>query len=97
MDHLKEKWWDLTSRDSRCKHYDDEAAEISFENIGGLFISIFIGICASFVALIGEYLWFSYHKRPKMIAAANAILIQRHILLHSMVRKKNKLKLYKTI
>lgn len=65
INELKEKWWN--QRNTECKVDDNVPHEISIEKIGGLFILLMIGTCASLIMLMFEYLWFKYHKEPEAI------------------------------
>lgn len=89
LNELQTKWWNREKRNKDCTEYDEEADEISVENIGGLFILIFIGIAVSFVAIIFEYLWFNYYRKPQIImAATNRKRIQQYNVIHSLMSEQ---------
>lgn len=97
IEKLKAKWWSPENYDKNCQESDDVANEISIRNIGGLFVLILIGIWVSSLILLFEFYWFKYFERPKILAAANRILIQRRILRRSTVGRNVEYKLYNTI
>lgn len=48
----------------KCEKQDDQSDGISIQNIGGVFIVIFIGIGLACVTLSLEYYWYKWRKRP---------------------------------
>lgn len=95
LDELQTKWWNREKRNKDCTEYDEEADEISVDNIGGLFILIFIGIAVSLIAIVFEYLWFNYYyRKPQIImATTNRKRIQQYNVIHSkmseQIQKRN--------
>lgn len=98
LEKLKERWWKNDEVQSQCQKPEDQSDGISIQNIGGVFIVIFVGIAMACVTLIFEYWWYRYRKNPQIgdlsgpgqannttSNAANAFLDRFEIL-----RNKNK-------
>lgn len=67
LEKLKEDWW----KDKRkCEKVEDQSDGISIQNIGGVFIVIFVGIGMACLTLIFEYYWYKYRKSTKIIDVA---------------------------
>nr|WHU27575.1 ionotropic receptor 25a [Matsumurasca onukii] len=66
LEKLKEKWWNNNKHKETCQKQDDQSDGISINNIGGVFIVIFVGIGLSCVTLAFEYWWYKYRK-PKVV------------------------------
>lgn len=64
LEKLKEQWW---KSDKKCEKVEDQSDGISIQNIGGVFIVIFVGIGMACVTLVFEYWWYKYKKNPKVI------------------------------
>lgn len=61
--HLKDK--------KKCEKVEDQSDGISIQNIGGVFIVIFVGIGMACVTLVFEYWWYKYRKAtPKITTVA---------------------------
>lgn len=70
MEKLKEDWW---KNKKQCEKVEDQSDGISIQNIGGVFIVIFVGIGMACVTLIFEYWWYKYRKAtPKIIDVAES-------------------------
>lgn len=68
MEKLKEDWW---KDKKKCEKVEDQSDGISIQNIGGVFIVIFVGIGMACVTLIFEYWWYKYRKAtPKITDVA---------------------------
>lgn len=67
LEKLKEEWWTNDEYQSKCEKPEDQSDGISIQNIGGVFIVIFVGIGMACVTLIFEYWWYKYRKNPKII------------------------------
>ncbi|XP_012259587.2 ionotropic receptor 25a-like [Athalia rosae] len=63
LEKLKEKWWNRNPLKKTCAKEDDQSDGISIQNIGGVFIVIFVGIGLACMTLAFEYWWYRY--RPK--------------------------------
>ncbi|XP_046623427.1 ionotropic receptor 25a [Neodiprion virginianus] len=63
LEKLKEKWWNRNPLKVTCEKQDDQSDGISIQNIGGVFIVIFVGIGMACLTLAFEYWWYRY--RPK--------------------------------
>lgn len=68
MEKLKEDWW---KDKKKCEKVEDQSDGISIQNIGGVFIVIFVGIGMACITLMFEYWWYKYRKAtPKIIDVA---------------------------
>ncbi|NP_001273813.1 glutamate receptor ionotropic, kainate 4-like precursor [Musca domestica] len=72
LEKLKEKWWKNDEAQSKCDKPEDQSDGISIENIGGVFIVIFVGIGMACITLVFEYWWYKYRKNPRIIDVAEA-------------------------
>lgn len=68
MERLKEKWWSSNPKAIKCETQDDQSDGISIQNIGGVFIVIFVGIGLACITLAFEYWWYKYRKGSKIIS-----------------------------
>lgn len=57
---------------AKCDKSEDQSNGISIDNIGGVFIVIFVGIGMACITLIFEYWWYKYRKTPKIIDVSEA-------------------------
>ncbi|XP_046384858.1 ionotropic receptor 25a [Ischnura elegans] len=62
LEKLKEVWWNQNPERKVCEKQDEQSEGISVQNIGGVFIVIFVGIGLACVTLAFEYWWYR-HKR----------------------------------
>lgn len=67
LEKLKEEWWTNDEYQSKCEKPEDQSDGISIQNIGGVFIVIFVGIGMACVTLVFEYWWYKYRKNPNTI------------------------------
>lgn len=67
MEKLKEKWWKKDDVSARCEKSEDQSDGISIQNIGGVFIVIFVGIGLACVTLIFEYWYYKFRKTGNKI------------------------------
>ncbi|XP_034949070.1 ionotropic receptor 25a-like isoform X2 [Chelonus insularis] len=65
LDHLEDKWWNKNPNKKICPKILDQSDGISIENIGGVFIVIFVGIVLACITLSIEY-WFYVIKRMRV-------------------------------
>lgn len=72
LEKLKEKWWKNDEMRAKCDKSEDQSNGISIDNIGGVFIVIFVGIGMACITLIFEYWWYKYRKTPKIIDVSEA-------------------------
>ncbi|KAI8125865.1 Ionotropic receptor 25a [Lucilia cuprina] len=72
LEKLKEKWWKNDEAQAKCDKPEDQSDGISIENIGGVFIVIFVGIGMACITLVFEYWWYKYRKNPRIIDVAEA-------------------------
>lgn len=71
---MKEDWW----QDKKtCEKVEDQSDGISIQNIGGVFIVIFVGIGMACVTLVFEYWWYKYRTKntPKITNVAESTVI----------------------
>lgn len=62
LEKLKEKWWKRDESKGKCEKPEDQSDGISIQNIGGVFIVIFVGIGMACITLIFEYWYYKYRK-----------------------------------
>lgn len=62
LEKLKEKWWKKDDVSAKCEKTEDQSDGISIQNIGGVFIVIFVGIGMACVTLIFEYWYYKIRK-----------------------------------
>lgn len=72
LEKLKEKWWNKNKNKMDCEKPEDQSDGISIQNIGGVFIVIFVGIGLACITLVFEYWYYKYRKNPKVIDVAEA-------------------------
>lgn len=72
LEKLKEDWWKNKEYLKVCEKPEDQSDGISIQNIGGVFIVIFVGIGMACVTLLFEYWYYKYRKNPKIIDVAEA-------------------------
>ncbi|XP_017786976.1 PREDICTED: ionotropic receptor 25a [Nicrophorus vespilloides] len=72
LERFKEKWWTNNPKAIKCEKQDDQSDGISIQNIGGVFIVIFVGIGLACITLAFEYWWYKYRKGSKVIAVQEA-------------------------
>lgn len=70
MEKLKEDWW---KNKKQCEKVEDQSDGISIQNIGGVFIVIFVGIGMACVTLVFEYWWYKYRKSTPKITNVSEI------------------------
>ncbi|CAH1134853.1 unnamed protein product [Ceutorhynchus assimilis] len=72
LERLKERWWNKNTEKKQCEKADDQSDGISIQNIGGVFIVIFVGIGLACITLAFEYWWYKYRKNTKITNIAEA-------------------------
>lgn len=72
LERLKEKWWSGNPNAKKCEKQDDQSDGISIQNIGGVFIVIFVGIGLACITLAFEYYWYKYRKNSNVINVQEA-------------------------
>ena len=72
LEKLKEDWWKNKEYLKVCEKPEDQSDGISIQNIGGVFIVIFVGIGMACITLLFEYWYYKYRKNPKIIDVAEA-------------------------
>ncbi|XP_001356575.4 ionotropic receptor 25a [Drosophila pseudoobscura] len=77
LEKLKEKWWKNDEAQAKCDKPEDQSDGISIQNIGGVFIVIFVGIGMACITLVFEYWWYRYRKNPRIIDVAEASTADR--------------------
>jgi len=66
MERLEERWWKKEAWSNKCAAKDDGSGSITIENIGGVFIAIFLGIGFSLLTLLGEYHYFKKRREAEL-------------------------------
>lgn len=72
LEHLKEKWWKNNPNRATCEIQENQSDGISIQNIGGVFIVIFVGIGLALITLAFEYWWYKCRKTSRVIAVEEA-------------------------
>ncbi|XP_068084209.1 ionotropic receptor 25a [Anabrus simplex] len=68
LEKLKERWWNGNpEKKTNCEKTDDQSDGISIQNIGGVFIVIFVGIALALITLAFEYFWYKIKRNPRVI------------------------------
>ncbi|XP_071055575.1 ionotropic receptor 25a [Onthophagus taurus] len=96
LERLKEKWWTNNPKAMKCDKLDDQSDGISIQNIGGVFIVIFVGIGLACITLAFEYWWYKYRKGAKVItvqevAPQNVTKMVKKSKNENLSRKSSKL------
>ncbi|KAK4301458.1 hypothetical protein Pmani_026414 [Petrolisthes manimaculis] len=76
LETLKERWWNQNPEKKVCEKDDDQSDGISIENIGGVFIVIFVGIGLACVTLAFEYWWYKHRKGPRVTDSAKVLSVR---------------------
>lgn len=71
LEKFKERWWRKDEVSSRCEKAEDQSDGISIQNIGGVFIVIFVGIGMACITLAFEFWYYKIRKTPKVIATSD--------------------------
>ncbi|KAL1505374.1 hypothetical protein ABEB36_004957 [Hypothenemus hampei] len=72
LERFKEKWWNKNPEKKHCEKSDEQSDGISIQNIGGVFIVIFVGIGLACVTLAFEYWWYKYRKNTNITSVTEA-------------------------
>lgn len=67
LEKLKEEWWNSEVYKSKCEKPADQSEGISIENIGGVFIVIFIGIAMACATFVFEYCTYKFRKTTNIL------------------------------
>lgn len=67
LEKLKEKWWKKDDVSGKCEKPEDQSDGISIQNIGGVFIVIFVGIGMACITLAFEFWYYKFRKTPKIL------------------------------
>nr|AAM47017.1 ionotropic glutamate receptor subunit [Homarus americanus] len=78
LETLKERWWNQNPEKKVCEKDDDQSDGISIENIGGVFIVIFVGIGLACVTLAFEYWWYKHRKGPRVTDSAKVLAVREY-------------------
>lgn len=78
LEKLKEDWWKNDEFQKNCQKAEDQSDGISIQNIGGVFIVIFVGIGMACITLVFEYWYYKYRKNPKIIDVTDAPIKHDH-------------------
>ncbi|XP_020709243.2 ionotropic receptor 25a-like [Athalia rosae] len=63
MTKLSAKWWQENPARKICPKQPDQNAGIGIDDVGGVFMIIFLGTCIAFLVVAFEYLWHRYRPR----------------------------------
>jgi glutamate receptor, ionotropic, invertebrate len=66
LEKLKEKWWKKDDVSAKCEKPEDQSDGISIQNIGGVFIVIFVGIGMACITLVFEFWYYKLRKGQKI-------------------------------
>lgn len=67
LEKLKEKWWKKDDVSGKCEKPEDQSDGISIQNIGGVFIVIFVGIGMACITLAFEFWYYKFRKTAKVL------------------------------
>lgn len=67
LEKFKERWWRKDEVSSKCEKPEDQSDGISIQNIGGVFIVIFVGIGMACITLAFEFWYYKIRKQPKVL------------------------------
>lgn len=65
LEKLKDTWWNKNKERKSCGKDDDQSDGISIQNIGGVFIVIFVGIGLACITLVFEYYYYRYRPQAR--------------------------------
>jgi len=68
LEKFKERWWKKDDISAKCEKPEDQSDGISIQNIGGVFIVIFVGIGMACITLAFEFWYYKLRKTPKIIS-----------------------------
>lgn len=71
LEKFKERWWRKDEVSSKCEKPEDQSDGISIQNIGGVFIVIFVGIGMACITLAFEFWYYRIRKTPKVLATSS--------------------------
>jgi ionotropic glutamate receptor len=71
LEKFKEKWWRKDEISAKCEKPEDQADGISIQNIGGVFIVIFVGIGMACITLAFEFWYYKLRKTPKIVSSSH--------------------------
>uniref|UniRef100_A0A2P2I0J5 Ionotropic receptor 25a-like n=1 Tax=Hirondellea gigas TaxID=1518452 RepID=A0A2P2I0J5_9CRUS len=77
LETLKERWWNQNPDKKVCDAENDQSDGISIENIGGVFIVIFVGIGLACVTLAFEYWWYKNRKQGSVSDSAQVLAVRQ--------------------
>jgi ionotropic glutamate receptor len=72
LEKLKEKWWRKDDVSGKCEKPEDQSDGISIQNIGGVFIVIFVGIGMACITLAFEFWYYKFRKTSKVLGNDDA-------------------------
>lgn len=83
LERLKEKWWSGNPEAKKCDKPEDQSDGISIQNIGGVFIVIFVGIGLACITLAFEYWWYKYRKGSRIADLKVQVQPEKVTKIHS--------------
>jgi glutamate receptor, ionotropic, invertebrate len=84
LEKLKEKWWKKDDVSAKCEKPEDQSDGISIQNIGGVFIVIFVGIGMACITLVFEFWYYKFRKTPKVFGNEEATYNSKFVKNASM-------------
>lgn len=80
LEHLKEQWWEYNEDNKHCIDFRKSSDGIAINNIGGVFIVIFIGIVVACIALVVEYWYFKgkKYRGPPGVGPGNSVQVKMY-------------------
>ncbi|KPJ17158.1 Glutamate receptor, ionotropic kainate 2 [Papilio machaon] len=94
LEKLKENWWNNNPMARACDKQDDQSDGISIQNIGGVFIVIFLGIALACATLAAEYWWYKWRRRPTI---SDVTRVTQCLILYSVTTLVSQLCQYKLL
>ncbi|KAB7494816.1 Ionotropic receptor 25a [Armadillidium nasatum] len=76
LETLKERWWNQNPEKKECEEEDDQSEGISIENIGGVFIVIFVGIGLACITLAFEYWWYKGGRATRVTDSSRVVSVK---------------------
>ncbi|KAA0197271.1 Ionotropic receptor 25a [Hyalella azteca] len=77
LETLKERWWNQNPEKKSCEAENDQSDGISIENIGGVFIVIFVGIGLACITLAFEYWWYRHRKGATVADSTRVVAVRQ--------------------
>lgn len=86
LEKLKEKWWKKDDVSAKCEKPEDQSDGISIQNIGGVFIVIFVGIGMACITLVFEFWYYKFRKTPKVFGNDEAAFNNKFVKTNASMK-----------